>query len=150
MNGRLLRTVGGMTKLQRKIKEQSKQRSHKKAVTKRREKRRVEFLNRRAKDLAEKEKDVNDDTVSKKQREHTGPGIPMELDLGECGDLARVSGKKTAPGSKKKQLTRKQMKRKERGRSRGEAVTDMLKTKARTKIIRVKTRARVRNADLEN
>eukprot|EP00758_Cryptobia_borreli_P010261 Tbor_TRINITY_DN5555_c4_g1::TRINITY_DN5555_c4_g1_i1::g.13293::m.13293 len=51
---------------------------------------------------------------------------------------------------KTKNLTRKQQKRKEKGQSKGAAVTEQMKRKWSIKKMRVKIRAQVRNSELHN
>ena len=80
--------------------------------------------------------------------------LPSTLLVGSSNSAARVMGvAASAPGKKKEtnhNVTRKQMKRKEKARDKAEALAEQRVEKIMGKMTRVKHRARVRNADLHN
>ena len=144
-----------MTKLQRKIQQGAKKRSHKKTVDKRKKQRQVKsMLERRikaeitdghTKTAASDDCDDGDDGPEVAATT-TAPSSDVgcrDLDHIDVGDIGRLR-------QKGPQMTRKQMRRKMKGISRGEAVTAVLQTKLLTKLSRVRHRAQVRNMDLHD
>ncbi|CCW62128.1 unnamed protein product [Phytomonas sp. EM1] len=158
-----------MTKLVKKLKQMEKKRSHRKTVQKRkieRVQRQVENEKREQDTQFEREVDVEIDRVNQQhasfhnsQSEGGNGSIGAQNPKGSLGvSESRLATKQLiggivveAPARKnKKQLTRKQMKRKSKMMEHGEAVQDALSKKWIHKRMRVKLRAQIRNQDLHN
>ncbi|EAN96593.1 hypothetical protein C3747_71g165 [Trypanosoma cruzi] len=134
-----------MTKLVRKLKQMAKKRAHRKTVLKRK-------VERAQRDIEESER-------LKKERLELETDLEMHrLNYGEEDAemkkrLVRLVGNLVleAPQRKsKKQGSRKQMRRKDKQKERGQAVVAQLEKKWNTKKRRVKQRAQIRNEDLHN
>lgn len=146
-----------MTKLRFKIKQGAKKRAHRNKVAKRRQQR--ETSRTAAKQQEEKEQQENDEfmeMVREAQQEKISSHLqqlPSTLLVGGGREPA-FRGVAAAPATKKKSanqnVTRKQMKRKEKAREKAEAISESRVEKIMGKMERVKTRARVRNSDLHN
>ncbi|RNC30067.1 hypothetical protein TcCL_Unassigned07423, partial [Trypanosoma cruzi] len=134
-----------MTKLVRKLKQTAKKRAHRKTVLKRK-------VERAQRDIEESER-------LKKERLELETDLEMhrlthgEEDAEMKKRLVRLVGNLVleAPQRKsKKQASRKQMRRKDKQKERGQAVVAQLGKKWDTKKRRVKQRAQIRNEDLHN
>lgn len=157
-----------MTKLRRKLKQQAKKRAHKRTVQKRKAARMEKSIEESK--LKEKEKldAIVDYEIKRQDALEQGKPLPSapkalaasheELTLPKekpkpivitHGGLVHVE-RPGQYGKKKKTFSRKQMKRKEKGVERGVADQESLVQKVKTKLKRVKHRAQIRNADLDN
>lgn len=149
-----------MTKLRRKLQQLAKKRAHKKTVQKRKSDRAAKEL------VAKKEADAKrlEELVERDMLRLSNSGNPTrEQDYDEVaangtnftnsqrqlvGGL--VMNSLAVKSGKKKQLTRKQMRRKEKNVEKGEAIAEQMEKKWISKKIRVKVRAQTRNAELHN
>jgi hypothetical protein len=134
-----------MTKLRRKIKDMAKKRAHKNTVQKRKLERALKGQEAKKLAAAEnaqqgKEEDIVDD-------EADVPEVSERKAANMLGGLvtSKIGG---GPNGKKKQLTRKQLKRKAKVVERGEAISGALDKKWAIKKLRVKQRAQVRNENV--
>ncbi|KPA86284.1 hypothetical protein ABB37_00511 [Leptomonas pyrrhocoris] len=146
-----------MTKLVRKLKQMAKKRAHRRTVQKRKVERAQRELERGNEQQSERLEDEVDREMARLNGELEGEATrPSKGDIEEATNAAvkravRIVGDLVldAPVKKRKrQLTRKQAKRKEAMISRGEAVNDSLAKKWDHKKRRVKVRAQIRNEDL--
>lgn len=147
-----------MTKLVRKLKQMAKKRSHRKAV----QKRKAERIQRDIERERESDEQRLEKETDKELARVMGTAVD-DRDEEEEGGVEHQSAANTvnkrqvhivgdlvldAPVKKRKQLSRKQAKRQERLKARGEAITDMISKKWDHKKRRVKQRAQIRNEDL--
>ncbi|GET92804.1 hypothetical protein, conserved [Leishmania tarentolae] len=151
-----------MTKLVRKLKQMAKKRAHRKTVQKRKVERAQRELERRSEQQSQKLEDEVDREMARLNGElekdaSAGVGASgREMDVsatdGAVKRAVRMIGNLVldAPVKKKKQLSRKQAKRKEKMLERGVAVSDCLSKKWDRKKRCVKLRAQIRNEDLHN
>lgn len=130
-----------MTKLRFRIKQKAKKRSHTRTVAKRRNQRDEQNKAKKADDEKEHKDKTEFDQLLREAQEKQGV-----LSTNPSSVAAAQPGKKK--GSKA--MTRKQMKRKEKLREMGEAISDRLELKANDKVRRVKYRAQVRNSNVKN
>jgi hypothetical protein len=136
-----------MTKLQSKLKQAGKRRTHRKNVQKRKQERFVKMLERKA---AEDSERVETEAARELREQDEAVTGRRERKVTALGALANVDGLVLQQPRKagKKQLTRKQQTRKDKMRAKGEAISDTLVRKLGSKIGRVKERARTRNSEL--
>lgn len=145
-----------MTKLRRKLQQLAKKRAHKKTVEKRKyDRASKELEEKKAKEAAKLEElaerdmlkmsDPNWEDVSSDEEAATMDTKTKQL----IGGLVMNSGPRLAKG-KKKQLTRKQLRRKEKTVEKGQAIADQISKKWGVKKLRVKQRAQVRNENLHD
>ncbi len=148
-----------MTKLKFKIKQGAKKRAHRNKVAKRRVQR--DKIKTEAKQQKEKEQEEETEFMQMVREAQERQGIGSNLQqmpttlLGQPsgnGREAAFRGVAAASATKKgnHNVTRKQMKRKEKMREKGEALSEQRVEKIMGKMQRVKTRARFRNSDLKN
>ncbi|ORC92184.1 uncharacterized protein TM35_000043980 [Trypanosoma theileri] len=159
-----------MTKLVRKLKQMAKKRAHRKTVQKRkmeREQKKIEENEKRKEEELERETDLemqrlaggedltgaNEESTDNTTTTTTTAGRATTDDAELNKKIVRMVGGLVleAPQKKsKKQMSRKQAKRKEKLQERGLDVAARLDRKWDTKKRRVKIRAQVRNEDLHN
>lgn len=148
-----------MTKLRSKLQQLAKKRAHRKTVQKRK-------VDRAAKDAVlkkEKEQSRLEEQVALEMERLANPELdagedpkPSQFDDGLIIDKKLVAslvmpGRGNGPAVKKgakKQLTRKQAKRKEKLIEKGSGIADAMNKKWNVKKLRVKSRAQVRNENL--
>ncbi|KAG8348655.1 hypothetical protein ERJ75_000777200 [Trypanosoma vivax] len=139
-----------MTKLVRKLKQLAKRRAHRKSVQKRkaeRAQREIEEEQRQRQEELELETDFEMERLVQGNSSSTTGGIDTGKKASRIvGGLVLETPKRKA----KKQLTRRQIKRKEEARERGMAVAAQLGRKWETKKRRVRQRAQIRNEDLHD
>ncbi|CUG88963.1 Hypothetical protein, putative [Bodo saltans] len=148
-----------MTKLRSKLQQLAKKRAHRKTVQKRK-------VDRAAKDILAKKTAEQIRLEEQTNLEMERLANP-ELDAGEDPQPSTLAdgliidkklvasivmpGRPSGPALKKgakKQLTRKQLKRKEKGIEKGSGIADQMNKKWNVKKMRVKVRAQVRNENL--
>ncbi|CBZ30837.1 conserved hypothetical protein [Leishmania mexicana MHOM/GT/2001/U1103] len=151
-----------MTKLVRKLKQMAKKRAHRKTVQKRKVERAQRELERRSEQQSQKLEDEVDREMARLNGElekdtsagtaASGPGMDEAATNVAVKRAVRIIGGLVLDASvtKKKQLTRKQAKRKEKMVERGLAVSDSLSKKWDHKKRCVKLRAQIRNEDLHS
>lgn len=143
-----------MTKLVRKLKQMAKKRSHRKAVQKRKADRIQRDLEReKESEQAHLEAETDMEMarlISNDEGAHS-EGSSGRPEKAASKHQIRVIGGLVldAPMTKRKQLTRRQAKRKEKAKVRGEAIAEMITKKWEHKKRRVKQRAHIRNEDLQ-
>ncbi|RNF12015.1 hypothetical protein TraAM80_00575 [Trypanosoma rangeli] len=138
-----------MTKLVRKLKQMAKKRAHRNTVLKRK-------AERAQKEIEEGEK-LNQERLERETdleiHRLTTQGEESEAEAAINKKLVRVVGDlvlETPQRKAKKQASRKQVKRKEKLKERGQAVAAQLGKKWNTKKRRVKQRAQARNENLQD
>jgi hypothetical protein len=147
-----------MGKLQRQIKQGAKRRAHKRTVQRRKEARAATAAEEKAREqqervereaereLAEQDAARSVTAIEEAMNRHGGLVVervtqdPKSAKLGIAGVTA----------GKKKNLSHKQLMRKQKMQEKGERRTDQMTIKTMDKFQRVKLRARTRNADLAN
>lgn len=142
-----------MTKLKFKIKQGAKKRSHRNKVAKRRDQREKSRL--QTKKEQEEQREEEDEFMQMvKEAQQNQPSSHLQALPSSLLVSSNIRGvAAVAPGKKKEKnlnLTRKQMKRKEKSRDKAEALSEQRVEKIMGKMTRVKHRARVRNSDLKN
>ena len=147
-----------MTKLRRKLKQMAKKRAHTRTVFKRK----VERAAREAEEKKIRDEERLAEEVEKEMTRMSEAAEQSSSGIGATGlssnaHKAGTAAPEKTPGSgpaihkgAKKQLTRKQAKRKEKLTEKGTAITEQLEKKWGLKKIRVKQRAQVRNENLHN
>lgn len=151
-----------MTKLRRKLKQMAKKRAHTRTVFKRK----VERAAREAEEKKARDEEKLAEEVEREMARLNEAAEQSSSGIGATGLSSNAHKVGKDPSSQtpsetkqvgpaiqkgaKKQLTRKQAKRKEKLTEKGEAITQQLEKKWGLKKIRVKQRAQVRNENLHN
>lgn len=133
-----------MSKLRSKLKVAAKRKSRRESVAKRKAERIQKEQDAKSANDQERRIEAEVDEIIRKEA--------GESDSDDSEAAARLGGlvvsKPQLAQNKKKQLSRKQLKRQEKHRDRGEATASALDKKWVDKKVRVKHRAQVRNAEL--
>ncbi|ESL06687.1 hypothetical protein TRSC58_05636 [Trypanosoma rangeli SC58] len=140
-----------MTKLVRKLKQMAKKRAHRKTVLKRKEERAQKDIEEGQKLNQERLELETDLEIHRLTTQ--GEEAEVEAEAAINKKLVRVVGGlvlETPQRKAKKQVSRKQVKRKEKLKERGQAVAAQLGRKWDTKKRRVKQRAQARNENLQD
>ncbi|RNF23293.1 uncharacterized protein Tco025E_03002 [Trypanosoma conorhini] len=138
-----------MTKLVRKLKQMAKKRAHRKVVLKRKAERAqkdIEESEKLKQERLERETDLEVHRLTQGEEEEEETAAMNKKVVRVVGDLVLEAPQRKA----KKQVSRKQVKRKEKLKERGQAVAAQLGKKWDIKKRRVKQRAQVRNEDLHD